>query len=124
MKKININIWDDFYEDDYVPAGEIQETYVYVEDDITLNEKKDILEFLMTYIQNNILLDNVIYHMNFFDSKIKYPNIPEEYKSLQFERWEIKVVNITHKQLDILLKKLQNANLEYNNFKLNIYSES
>ena len=29
---ICINIWDDFYEDGYVPEGEIQETYGYVEE--------------------------------------------------------------------------------------------
>lgn len=35
MKKLEyipINIWDDFYDDGYVPEGEKLETYIYVED--------------------------------------------------------------------------------------------
>jgi len=28
---ISINLWDDYYEDGYIPAGERQETHMYVE---------------------------------------------------------------------------------------------
>ena len=31
LRNIPINIWDDFYDDGYVPEGEKLETYIYVE---------------------------------------------------------------------------------------------
>ena len=31
-KTIDINIWDDFYDDGYVPYGETTESFIYVED--------------------------------------------------------------------------------------------
>ena len=30
IKRIPINIWDDYYEDDYIPKDKKQETYIYV----------------------------------------------------------------------------------------------
>ena len=31
LEYIHINIWDDFYDDGYVPKGEKLETYIYIE---------------------------------------------------------------------------------------------
>ena len=43
------NIWDDFYDDGYVPEGEVTETFIYVEDGgIPVNKKKEYLEILLT----------------------------------------------------------------------------
>lgn len=96
-KIIPVNIWDDYYEDGYIPEGKIQETYIYVEDrKMDENDRKKYLEYLLNYININIkYLDGVKMWMSYYDSKIKHPNIPEEY---HFTRPEIGVEHMTHKQ--------------------------
>jgi hypothetical protein len=53
LTNIPINFWDDFYEDGYVPEGEIQETYAYVEEYELLSEDehKNILEIVFNYLK-------------------------------------------------------------------------
>ena len=79
MKKldsISVNIWDDYYDDGYVPNGEIQSTYIYVEDeDMPLEERKECLEFLLNYINDNIKLRGVKMWIELYDSKKEYPNL-------------------------------------------------
>jgi len=121
-----INIWDDYYEDGYVPEGEKQETYMYVEtDEVTLEQKKNILEHILSYINNNLKLNGVKTSLIFYDSKIKYPTlVGSEYEWCLFERWEVRFENLTHKRLFKLLDELTSANLMVDNTPLNIYSES
>jgi len=131
-KSIPINIWDDFYDDGYVPEGKILETYAYVEDyDLPEIYCKKVLDFLLEQI-NNFQLDGVKTWIEYYDSKIKYPTMTKEkcellgidYDKIHFTRWEIRFENLTHKQLDNLIKYLDFANLKYNGVPLNIYSES
>lgn len=124
---IGINIWDDFYEDGYVPEGEIQETYIYVEEyDITEEDKKLILNHVMWYIDFDALLDNNVTQKElvYFDSRIKYPNLNPEYDHIHFTRWEIRLKNITHQQVNNLVKELNDAELKYKEKSLEFYSES
>ena len=54
-KYFPINIWDDFYDDGYVPEGEKLETYIYVEDSSVSHEKiKQCLELLLDYINQKL----------------------------------------------------------------------
>ena len=131
MKKININIWDDFYEDGYVPENEIQETYAYIEDNNISDEiKKECLTILFDNIKNKQILSNVDILLEFHDYKNNYKTETvkrclETYGDDFFiKRWEIKLKNINHKQLDILIEELNNEELMYNSIPFNIYSES
>jgi hypothetical protein len=40
FERIPINIWDDFYDDGFVPEGKIQETFIYVEEDFPQEKKR------------------------------------------------------------------------------------
>jgi len=132
MKKENripINIWDDFYDDGYVPEGKIQETYIYVEDDSTILEQMKYLRFLLDYINEHITyLDGVKLYMIHYDSKSREPQ--KDFKELlvmisgHFDRQEIRIEHMTHEQLDRLLEDLQKANLSIDGKKFDIYSES
>ena len=123
---IPINIWDDFYDDGYVPEGEIQKTYIYVEDsELDLETRKNALEILLNHLNTKVDLPGVKLWMEFYDSKKKYPKlIGTEYESFLFQRWEIKVENLTHERLHRLVEELQEANLSLNGAEFIIYSES
>ncbi len=131
MKKLDsipINIWDDYYEDGYVPKGEIQKTYIYVEDsDLSLDFRKECLEFLLDYIDKHIKLKGVKMWIELYESRKKYPNLvgnPDAEKMF-FDRWEIKVENMTHRQREVLVEMLnETVDLTANGIPFNIYSES
>ena len=122
--RIPVNIWDDFYEDGYVPVGKIQETYAYVEDyDFNHVDSIKYLSYLMHWIKENITyLDDVKMWMSFYDSKVKYPNTEEGFP--HFCRQEIRFQYMTHKQLDRLVDDLNKANLTIDGLSFDIYSES
>lgn len=130
---IPINIWDDYYEEDYIPEGEKQETYIYVEDtDIPLDKRKVCLEMLLNYMNENLSLPGVKMWIELFDSRVKYPKMTRErceesgfdYDTFHFSRWEIKVENLTHKRRYVLEKELQECGLELDGVPFYIYSES
>jgi hypothetical protein len=123
---IPINFWDDFYDDDFVPEGKIQETYAYIEErNYPLEKQKDCLYLLLSYINENIKLEGVKIWIEFYDSKKEYPDlIGTENEWCLFERLEIKIENITHVQLEYLIEELNSVTLMFDNLQLNIYSES
>lgn len=104
MKKIPVNIWDDFYEDGSVPEGKLQTTYAYIEeyDEITDEEKtpmmKVVYDFILTLNMPNVIVEN--------------------------DGGEISFTNLTHVKLDELILDLRNANLKYNGIPFSFYSES
>ena len=121
IDSIPINIWDDYHEDGYVPDGENQNTYAYVEDYDLLSEiAKHALERLYNYIVANKLLPNVQMSLIYYKSKDKYPTLDDIY---QYERWELRFENLTHKLREELVEKL-NKNKIYDDCLLRIYSES
>lgn len=125
LENIPINIWDDFYDDGYVPKGKKQESYIYVEADYPQEKKKEYLEYLLKYMSEKLSLKGVKLWMEHYDSKEKYPDlVGTEHAWCLFERWEIKVENLTHKRLDKLVEELNNANLSVDGIPFYIYSES
>lgn len=125
IKTIPVNIWDDYWEDDYIPEGEKQETYIYIEDSVLSHEKrKECLEILLDRINKIPNLDSVSFELKFYDSKEKYPDIPEDYHNFHFKRWEIRVENLTHKLKYKLESELNEANLKCDGLPFIIYSES
>ncbi len=126
-KHIPINIWDDFYDDGYVPKGEKQETYIYVEDtDIPQDKRKEYLEVLLDYIKTNLNIDDVKLWMELYESRKKYPNLIDnpEAEVMFFDRWEIRIEGITHKRLDEWMGILENENINVNDIPFYIYSSS
>jgi|SRR5574344_1250043 hypothetical protein len=126
IKRIPINIWDDYYEDDYIPKDKKQETYIYVEDtDISLEKRKECLMLLYEYMTSKLDLKNIKMNLFFYDSKVKYPKlIGPEYEYLHFQRWEIRLENLTHKRRFKLVDELNNAKLSIDGIPFEIYSES
>ena len=126
-KTIPINIWDDYYEDGYVPEGKIQETYIYVEDnEIPHIKRKEYLEKILQYMNENLNLEGINLSMHFYDSAKEYPEFAKnpEYENLLFKRWKIKVEHLTHKRLSKLVEELNEANLSADGVPFQIYSES
>ena len=127
LRNIPINIWDDFYDDGYVPEGEKLETYIYVEDtDIPQEKRKKYLEILLEYINKNLNTDGVKLWLELYESRKKYPNLvgnPEAEKMF-FDRWEIKVEGLTHRRLDTWMKVLENVHIESDGVPFYIYSSS
>lgn len=123
VEKIEVNFWDDFYDDGYVPDGKVTETFAYIEDssipDIVCQE---LLSNLMIHIKENQLLPSFVeMRMHFSDSTAKYPGLIWESEYLLSKRWEIQIINISHKLLDGLIERLK----EYSDgVRFSIYSES
>lgn len=129
--RIPINIWDDYYEDGYVPKGKIQETYAYVEDyDISHELHEKYLNILFNYIQKNLTLNKVDIKLEFHDTKNDYDSktvekcIKEYGEKFFFKRWEIQFKNLTHKRLWKLVDELNEAKLSIDGISFDIYSES
>lgn len=131
LEYIPINIWDDFYDDGYVPEGKKQETYIYIEDsELSHDKRKECLEVLLRYMTNNLIFsgtkEGVTMWMFFYESGEKYPNLAgnTDAEKMFFDRWEIRVENLTHKRLELLLKELDDAKLSVDGVPFHIYSES
>ena len=126
MTIVQINIWDDYYEDNYVPEGKIQETYAYIEaPELEQDEQKVCLENLMQFIiQQKLLPKTVGMAIVFYDSAIKYPNlVGTENVSLLFKRWELRFKYLTHAFRETLVEGLQ-GKLKIFGSTVIIYSES
>ena len=123
---IPINIWDDYYEDGYVPDGEKQETYAYVEDDKIPHEDRLLyLALVHKYMVENLNLPDVRVNLIFNDTALKYPQlVGTDMEYILFKRHELRIENLTHERREQLVEELRAANLSYNNKKFKIYSES
>jgi len=127
INKIPINICDDFYDDGYVPEGKKLETYIYVEDhNISHEKRKEYLEIFLDYINKNLNIDGIKFWMEFYESRKKYPNLigNPEAERMFFDRWEIRLENLTHERLDDWMEKLKNIEIKADNIPFYIYSSS
>lgn len=104
LKKICFNIWDDYWDDGYVPEGKAQETHGYIEEYELLNERQKcvIVSYLFDYLKN----------MDLGDTKLKLSGDG------------IIFTGMTHKVRHKLLKDLQKSKLHYNGVPFLFYSES
>lgn len=126
LECIPINIWDDFYDDDYMPEGKKLETYIYVENtDIPQEKRKEYLEVLLNYINKNLNTNKIKLWMELYESRKKHQNlIGTEYECMLFERWEIKLEGLTHERLYEWMKVLKNVDIKVDGIPFHIYSES
>ena len=123
---IPINIWDDFYDDGYIPKGENQNTYIYIEEsNMPLDKQESILQILLEHLNTNVRLDGVTLRLFLNDTSSKYPPwIGTEHEWMLYKRWEIRIDDLTHKRLNTLVGELNNAHLDYEGVPFRIYSES
>ena len=120
-EKISVNIWDDYHDDGYVPEGEIQVTYAYVECELSDEDCKNVLELLKEEISK---LSTCGLELNYYDSAKVYPNlVGSEYEYSLYKRWQLEIKNMTHKELDSIVGNLENK-LQYQDRLINVYSES
>lgn len=124
-EKIYVNIWDDFYDDGYIPEGEIQKTYSYVESDLDDNNCKEVLTLLQHTIEQLMPTRSFEMVLNYYDSRTVYPHlIGTEHESILYQRWQLEFTHLTHEVLESLVEKLQKLHLIYQHKPLKIYSES
>jgi len=134
---IGINIWDDYSGDedgiinDY-DSSEIEDynnTYAYVESGGE-GEEESILQSLCDYIKDSNLLPDSELSVVFYDSETKYSEetiqrCKREYgESFFYKRFQIMFKNLSHTKREILVEKLQEIEFIYNDYTLEIYSES
>ena len=127
VERIPINIWDDFYDDGFVPVGEKLETYIYVESsDIPLSKCKQVLEVFLEYISRNLNTEHIKLWIELFEPSKKYPNLvgKPEFKKLLDNRWEIRVEGLTHKRLDEWMEVLVTVEIKVDDIPFYIYSSS
>jgi hypothetical protein len=123
---INVNIWDDYHDDGYVPEGEIQETYAYIESDISDDDCKNVLELVKNTIEKFIKPEwHLDMELQYYDSAKVYPNlVGTEHAAFLYKRWQLEMKNISHENREYLVDILSKAKLKYADNLLVIYSES
>ncbi len=119
--EVDINIWDDYYEDGYVPEGKTQKTYMYVESDATLLQQQECLFRLRDYLKEKY--SSIDFELKMRDSRKDYPNMNwVELGMSPIIRWEIKAKNISHKQREQIVANEEDLVIQ--NYEYRIYSES
>lgn len=104
MDNIPFNIWDDYYDDGFVPQGEIQETHGYIEeyDILTKEQKAAIIKVIYDYI------------INFDMKEVEVSSIDN---AIYFK-------HLTHENRHRLLATLVGSKLKFNGIPIMFYSES
>lgn len=104
---VPFNIWDDYYDDGFIPDGKIQQTHGYIEeyDFLMFEEKLEIVNLIYNYIVDNCsnILDKV---------------------EVAIDAEDISFKHLTHVQREKLVKKLQSSELNYHGLYIEFYSES
>jgi hypothetical protein len=123
---IQVNIWDDYYDDDFVPAGEVQETYAYVEQDLDDEASQQVLALLKAQIEalqppGTPLRCDLVY----YDSAVVYPNlVGTEHERLLYKRWQLNMQSLTHRERERLVDQLARTALMCGGARVVVYSES
>lgn len=123
---IYVNIWDDFFDDGFVPEDSIQETYAYIECDLEESQCQQVLTLIKDKIESLTPSTSPLeLTIHFYDSSKVYPNlVGTEHEKFLYKRWQLGLKHITHETLENLVVSLQNLQLKFNDIPLKIYSES
>ena len=120
-EKISVNIWDDYYDDGYVPEGKIQETYAYLECELPDEDCKNVLELLKEQIAK---LSKCSLELSYYDSAKVYPKlVGTEYEYSLYKKWQLEIKKITHEEREKIVEMLNNK-LQYQDKPIVVYSES
>lgn len=100
---IGFNIWDDYYDDGYVPNGEIQRTHGYLEGwKDTKEEKIEVIKFIYNHLMT-LSLPGVILDLGEEEIFFKY---------------------LTHERRVTLVEELGTSGLKWKDKLITFYSES
>lgn len=123
---ISINIWDDYFDDGYVPEGEIQETYAYVESSLDDNDCQQVLSLLKEKIEKlTPHTASFSINLHYYDSAKVYPNlIGTEHEHFLYKRWQLEIKYITHTAREYIVNYFQEHSFSYHTTPVVIYSES
>lgn len=127
IEKIHVNIWDDYHDDGFVPEGEVQETYAYVEGgDLADDDNRAVLAQLQQTIESMKATDSaLVCCVQWYDSAAVYPNlVGTEHERLLYKRWQLQLTNLPHREREQLVANLVSRQLRYNDRPVVIYSES
>lgn len=104
LKSIPINIWDDYYDDGYVPDGKIQATYAYIEeyDVLTDEDKEPIIQVFYDYLKT-LNLEGV---------------------ELNTDGCLVFFKHLTHRRREKLVEELEQSKLQHEGIPFGFYSES
>lgn len=118
---VAINIWDDFHEDGYVPEGEVQETYAYIESDMSMDIQRKVLAIFRLHLVTNYteLLAGVEFREHLYDTAVAYPEFAAQHPEMVTQRWELRMKHITHEMLEKLIEGCRSS-VHW----ANVYSES
>lgn len=126
-QRININIWDDYHEDGYVPEGEIQETYAYVDgggftdDDVRMI----LLELQQSIGMVRTTASALQLSIEWYDSAVVYPNlVGTEHEHCLYKRWQLQMKHLPHREREDLIEALNGLHLDYKGTPIFVYSES
>lgn len=109
LKKIPINIWDDYFEDGFVPRGKIQKTRAYVESSVLSMEfKNDVLRLFFETLKKVNRAEGVAFFL----------------RKRGKEELVIEINGLTHTDRKVLVKRLQKTKPAYRGVPLDVYSES
>lgn len=120
MSKIYLNLWDDYFDDGHVPEGEIQETFICVETEMSLDHEKEILSYFLTDLKK-MVTEKTLIELTLYNSKDKYPTL-EDFR--HFQQWRINIKHLNHKQREILVDYYENCPPRYKGHTLVVISES
>jgi hypothetical protein len=124
---IQVNIWDDYYDDGFVPEGSIQETYAYVEGgDLADDESRAVLLQLQQTVESlKVPGSNLVCCIEWYDSALVYPNlVGTEHERHLFRRWHLQLRHLPHREREDIVDVLGRLQLEYDGRPIVVYSES
>lgn len=124
---INVNIFDDYYGDDAVPAGEIQETYAYLEGtDLSDDDQRAVLlQLQLSCMELKKAGSSLECNLCWYDAAQRYPMlVGTEIEACLFKRWQLEMKNLPHSEREALVENLAGLALTYRERPLFIYSES
>lgn len=99
-RRIPINIWDDYSEDE---TGKLQETYAYIESsEYPEVQQEAIMEHVFNYLQT-----------------LEFPGV-----QIDLEGVHIEFTHLTHVRREELVEQFEKAKLSFEGIPIEVYSES
>ena len=114
-------ITDDYHDDGYVPEGESQDTYAYVECELSDEDCKNVLELLKEQIS---MLSTCGLELNYYDSAKVHPQfVGTENEIFLYKRWQLEIKNLTHEKREDIVDNFKDK-MQYKDRPVVVYSES
>jgi hypothetical protein len=127
IEAIHVNIWDDYHDDGFVPEGEVQETYAYVEGgDLVDDDKRAVLLQLQQTVESIKVPESaLVCGVEWYDSALVYPSlVGTEHERHLYKRWQLQLKHLPHSERESLVEVLGRLQLQYNGRTVVVYSES